>query len=404
MQNDEMNPGVPPNLYFNPFDPASYANMHERLAYLREFEPVYWMPELQVWCVSRFDDAAYVFSDENFVKHGWTQMVENAFGADSGIRDFLFFKDPPDQTRLRSLVSKAFVPRVVEQLRERAEEVCTALLAEAREAGGCDAVSDYAWRVPLAVLSPLFDLPSTDHRLLENWGRDLFLASDGSRPDRLPAGKAAMKDMYAYFEELIKEHRAHPTGVFIDDLIAVQERGDSLTSHELVIMAMQLVIGGYDTTSNLTASGIYYLLKYRENWELLCADPSLLDQAVEETLRYEPAAPFLGREAVKDITLHGKTIPAGALAGSLVAAANHDPRKFDEPERFDITRPKTSHLAFGRGIHFCLGAPLARLDTSVALRIITQTFPNSELEETTPVWRPSFLFRGLESLPVAFNN
>jgi cytochrome P450 len=356
--------------------------MHERLAYLREHEPVYWLPELQVWCVSRFDDAAYVFSDPTFIKRGWTRLVENAFGEDSVIRDFLFFKDPPDQTRLRSLVNKAFVHRVVEQLRARAEQVCATLLAEAREKGRCDVVGDYAWRIPLAVLGPLFDLPANDHRLLEEWGRTIFLAADGSRPDQLAAGKAALKDIYAYFADLIEEHRRHPTGVFIDNLIAVQEQGDTLTLNELVVMAIQLVIGGYDTTANQIASGIYYLFIYRENWELLCADPSLLGQAVEEIIRYEPATPFLGREAGKDVTLHGKTIHEGELIGPLVAAANRDPRKFEEPDRFDITRARTPHLSFGRGIHICLGAPLARLDTEVALRVITQTFPRLELEQT----------------------
>ena len=402
MQNNEKPLPFSTDHPFNPFDPATYANMHERLAYLREYEPVYWLPELQVWCVSRFDDAAYVFSDPAFIKRGWTRLVENAFGGDSLISDFLFFKDPPDQTRLRSLVNKAFVHRVVEQLRARAEQVCATLLAEARERGRCDVVGDYAWRIPLAVLSPLFDLPAHDHRLLEEWGRTIFLAADGSRPDQLTAGKAALKDIYAYFANLIEEHRRYPTGVFIDDLIAVEEQGDSLTLTELVVMAIQLVIGGYDTTANQIASGIYYLLTYRENWELLCADLSLLEQAVEEIIRYEPATPFLGREAGKNITLHGRVIHEGELIGPLVAAANRDPRKFEEPDRFDITRARRPHLSFGRGIHTCLGAPLARLDTAVALRVITQTFPSLELEQTAVTWRPSFLFRGLESLPVVF--
>src|SRR5215472_1844689 len=203
MQNDEKTFSFSLEQPFNPFDPATYANMHERLAYLREHEPVYWFPELHVWGVSRFDDAAYVFSDENFIKRGWTRMIETAMGEEAAIGDFLFFKDPPDHTRLRSLVNKAFVHRVVDQMRAHAEKVCATLLAEAREKGRCDIVSDYAWQIPMAVLSPLFDLPSTDHRLLEGWGRDIFLASDGTRPDKLADGKAAMKDMYAYFVDLI---------------------------------------------------------------------------------------------------------------------------------------------------------------------------------------------------------
>lgn len=280
MHNDEKPLSFSVDHPFNPFDPATYANMHARLAYLREYEPVSLVPEMQIWCVSRFDDAAYVFSDPTFLKRGWTRMVESAFGEDSVIHDFLFFKDPPDQTRLRMLVNKAFVHRVVEQLRAYAEKVCASLLAEAREKGHCDIVSDYAWRIPLAVLSPLFDLPANDHRLLEDWGRTIFLAADGSRPDQLPAGKAALKYIYAYFDELIKEHRRHPGGVFIDDLIAAQEQGDALSLQELVVMAMQLVIGGYDTTANQIASGIYYLLTYRENWELLCANLSLLEHAL----------------------------------------------------------------------------------------------------------------------------
>jgi cytochrome P450 len=404
MQNDEKTPLFPLEQPFNPFDPATYVNLHERLAYLRESEPVYWLPELQIWCVSRFDDVAYVFSNENFIKRGWRRLVETTFGEDSGIGDFLFFTDPPDHARLRSLVSKAFVPRVVERLRAHTEDVCNTLLADARQMGRCDLVSDYAWRIPMAVIAPLFDLPSTDHRLLEKWGRDLFLGEDSTRPEFLAAGKAALKDMYAYFAALVKEHRTHPTGVFLDDLIAAQEQGDSLNPHELVMMAIQLVTAGYDTSANQIANGIHCLLTYRENWELLCADSSLLGQAVEEIMRYEPVALLLLREAVKDVTLHGKTVHAGDLVGLLIPAANRDPRRFEQPERFDITRTKTPNLSFGRGIHTCLGAPLARLEIALAIRAVTQNFPRLELEETIPAWQPSFLFRGLERLPVALHN
>lgn len=388
---------------FNPFDPATYANFHDRLAYLREHEPVYWLPELNVWCVSRYDDAAHVFTHSNFIKRGWTRMVDSAFGEGSIIGDFLFFKDPPDQTRLRALVVKAFSTRVVDRLRVQAEQVVSELLSTARSSDTFDIVSDYAWRIPIAVLASLFDLPSTDYRLLEGWGRDLFLATDSARPDMLVIGKAALQSMFAYFDALITDHRTHPTGAFIDDLIAAQEKGDFLSQHELIVMSMQLVIGGYDTTANQIANGIFYLLTYRENWELLRTNPNLISQAVEEIIRYEPATPFLGREALEEVTLQGKTIHAGALLGPLVAAANRDPRRFENPDRFDITRRSTPHLSFGKGIHACVGAPLARLDAAIAISALIQQFPKLELTETVPTWRPSFLFRGLERLPVALN-
>ena len=178
------------------------------------------------------------------------------------------------------------MPRTVERLRVHTEKVCHTLLVDVRQMERCDLLSDYAWRIPMAVIAPLFDLPSTDHRLLEKWGRDLFLGEDNTKPEFLAAGKAALKDMSAYFAALIKEHRARPTGVFLDDLIAANAQGDTLNAHELVMMAIQLVIAGYDTTANQIANGIHCLLTYRENWDLLCANPGLLGQAVEEMMRY----------------------------------------------------------------------------------------------------------------------
>jgi pimeloyl-[acyl-carrier protein] synthase len=385
----------------DPFDPEFYAHMHERLAVLRTQGPVHYISQLQTWCTTTYADSELVFRDSRFVKRGWAQMVDTAFGCDTILGDFLFFKDPPDHTRLRRLVQKAFRTSTINTLANRAVSVADQLIEDLRRAGGADLVKDFAWQVPVPVVGSLLDVPQSDSAMIGTWGRDLFLATDMTRPDRLPAGQRALAEMYAYFSEHLQRCRLREEG-FIAALVAASIDEDRLSDHEVVVMCLQLLIGGYDTTAHQIASGAYLLLSHPDQLRQLREDWSLLGNAVEEILRCEPSAPFLGRAATTEITLGEKTIHAGEFIGPLVAAANRDPARFPDPNQFDIATPRPTHLSFGSGIRRCLGEHLAQLNLRTAMSRLFRSEFEITLEQQTPRWRPSLLFRGLESLPASF--
>jgi cytochrome P450 len=385
----------------DPFDPEFYAQMHQRLRLLREREPVHYIAPLRTWCTTTYADCELVFRDPRFIKRGWIRMVLEVFGEDTFLGDFLFFRDPPEHTRLRRRVRESFRPAMIDALAARAVEVTDQLINDLRRAGGGDLVKDFAWRLPVPVIGSLFSMPESDSEMIETWGRDLFLGSDMTRPDRLLAGKQALQEMYAYFSAHLEHCRARSDDTFMMALAATSLDGDRLNDHELVLMCLQLLIGGYDTTANQIASGAYLLLSHPDQLRHLQGDGSLLQPAVEEILRCEPAATFVGREAAADIALGDTTIHAGELIGPLIAAANRDPARFPNPDEFEITAQRPAHLTFGIGSRFCLGERLARLDLTTAIGRLFGAGIEFTLEEQHPQWRPGLLFRGLESLRVS---
>lgn len=385
----------------DPFDPEFYAQMHQRLRLVREREPVHYIASLKTWCATTYADCELIFRDPRFIKRKWAQVVVDVFGADTFVGDFLFFKDPPEHTRLRRLLRESLRPAMIDALAPRAVEVTDQLINNLRRAGGGDLVKDFAWRLPVPVIGSLFALPQSDSEMIETWGRDLFLGSDMTRPDRLPAGKRAMKEMYAYFSAHLEHCRARGDDTFMMALAATSLDGDRMSDHELVLMCLQLLIGGYDTTANQIGSGAYLLLSHPDQLRQLRDDWSLLGHAVEEILRCEPASALLGREAAADVTFGDKTIRSGELIGPLVAAANRDPARFPNPDEFDITARRPPHLTFGIGSRFCPGERLARLDLTTAIGRLFGAGIELTLEEQHPQWRPGLLFRGLESLRVS---
>lgn len=386
----------------DPFDSEFHAQMHQRLRILREREPVHYIAPLQTWCTTTYADCEFVFRDPRFIKRGWMRRELEAFGEETFLDDFLFYKDPPEHTRLRRLVRENFRPAMIDSLAARAAEVTDQLIDGLRRAGGGDLVKDFASRLPMPVIGSLFAVPQSDSEMFETWGRDLFSALPILDADPLMAGKRALKEMYAYFSAHLERCRARGDDTFMTALAATSSDGDRLSDHELVLLCLQLLIGGYDTTANQIASGAYLLLSHPDQLRQLRGDWSLLGRAVEEILRYEPSSAFLGREAAVDVTLGGKTIRAGELIGPLVAAANRDPARFPNPDEFDIAARRPAHLTFGIGSHFCLGERLARLDLTTAIGRLFDAGFELTLEEQHPTWRPGLLFRGLVSLRVRF--
>jgi cytochrome P450 len=397
---------------FNPFDPRIYPDLYVHLRRLRETDPVHFQPGIGdsgAWLATRYDDVALVFADPRFAKKGASAFLMGQYGdiGDKTLDRQLFFLDPPDHTRLRRLVAHEFTPRTVESLRPRAEQVIGGLIDAALQRGGMDVVHDFAFRIPIRVLAPLFAIPDEDCPLLERWGLALFLSIGTPDPELLRAGADALEQLHAYFTAHVQRRRRGDGGDSLLDALLKGVDAGLLSLEEVVQMCMQLTAaGGYDTTSNLIASSLWVLQQHPDEHDRLRRDRSLLAGGVEELCRYESPGQLLFRSAGVDVELpSGGRIPAGALVGALVGAANRDPDRFPDPDRLDLSRSNShQQLGFGSGFHYCLGAPPARLIASVALTAVMDRLPGLTPLQRTPQWRRTIVTRGLDSFPVAVGN
>lgn len=321
-----------------------------------------------------------------------------------GTPGFLFL-DPPDHTRLRKLVSKAFSPKVVRGLEPDIAGLVDGLLDRVADKGSFEAIADLAYPLPVAVICRLLGVPIEDEPKF-SWassllaqGLDPFIAFTGQAPgfeERLEAGLWLRE----YLRELLHQRRAHPREDLMSGLIAVEEAGDQLTEDEIVATCNLLLIAGHETTVNLIANAVLAMLRHPEHWTALSADPALVSGIVEETLRFDPPVQLVGRVAGADMTIGGVSIPKGDTMILLLAAAHRDPAVTDRPDEYDPTREHIRHLAFGLGPHFCLGAPLARLEAAAALTALTRRFPQARLA-AEPSYKPHVTLRGMASLEVA---
>ena len=315
----------------------------------------------------------------------------------------MLFRDPPDHTRLRGLVAKAFTPRRVEALRPRIGALVAELLDAKAGQGGMDVIADLAAPLPLLVIAELLGVPTDDHRSLKRWTGDLAIMLDGTVAMQfLPRAIGAAVQMIGFLREVVTARREEPRDDLISDLLAVQEEEGGLTEDEILATILVLFGAGHETTTNLIGNGVLALLRHPEERARLAADPGLLPSAVEELLRWDSPVQATSRTLPEPFLAHGVEVPRGREIGLLLGAANHDPAQFEAPDRLDLGRADNRHLSFGHGVHFCLGAPLARLEGQVVLGALLERFPRLALAPGELVWRPGFLFRGVEALPVGF--
>ena len=315
-------------------------------------------------------------------------------------------RDPPDHTRLRGLASKAFTPRVVEGLRPRVQEIVDGLLDRVERRGTMDLIEEFAYPIPVNVICEMLGVPVEDHERFKGWSLDLARGLDSIMlgPDSEVAKRSglARQGLTDYFRALIAERRASPRGDLLSGLIAAEEAGDKLSEHELLATCILLLVAGHETTVNLIGNGTLALLRHPDQRQKLRARPELIGTAVEELLRYDGPVQRTARTPSEDVAIGGRTIPKGEIVMPFIGAADRDPAQFPDPDRLDITRAENRHIAFGLGIHFCLGAPLARVEGQIAINTLLGRMPRLALAVDRPQYRGSLTLRGLTALPVSF--
>jgi cytochrome P450 len=391
-------------------DPANRANPYPAYDRIREHGPLD-LPARNLTVFSSYHDCDDVLrhpssaSDRLKSTIAQRQIAEGAEARPLGSPGFLFL-DPPDHTRLRKLVSKAFVPKVVKALEPEIEVLVDSLLDKAADAGHFDVVADLAHPLPVAVICrllgvPLEDEPTFSHAsALLAQALDPFISFTGDAPDGFEERMQAGLWLRDYLRGLVEQRRQDPGDDLMSALIHVEESGDQLTEDEIIATCSLLLVAGHETTVNLIANAILAMLHHPSQWAALGADARRASAVVEETLRYDPPVQLMGRIASDDMTIGEVTVPKGDTMMLLLAAAHRDPAACERPDEFDPDRESIRHLGFGKGPHFCLGAPLARLEAVVALSKGTARFPRAQMAGE-PAYKPNLTLRGLASLEVA---
>ena len=395
------------------FSKSFKANPHLAYRQLRSRSPVcrVRLPNGKfAWLVTRYADALLVLKDERFAKDPVNARVDGRvprqYWLPSVVRALtrnMLDVDPPDHTRLRALVHRAFTPRRVEQVRGRVQEIADDRLDRVCRTGRMDLIGDYALPIPTTIIAELLGIPTADREKFHRWS-SAIVAGDASRLAELRA-LPSLVAIIRYLRKLVAARRAAPADDLVSALIESEQDGDRLRGDELIAMVFLLLVAGHETTVNLIGNGTLALLE-TGTLSRLRDEPSAVPRAVEELLRYDgPLEMATERYARVDVELGGVTIPRGARVHAVLASANRDEDQFPDPDTLDLHREPNRHLAFGNGIHFCVGAPLARLEAQVAFTTLARRLPDLHVavDPLTLRWRRGLVLRGLERLPVAFS-
>jgi cytochrome P450 len=383
---------------------------------LREEDPVHWSHSIGGWILTRYDDMVTTFKDvSHYSNEGRLAKAVEYLPPETRVRfkafedhfrlKSLIHSDPPDHTRLRGLVTKAFTPRVVEAMRPRIQAITDQLLDAVQADGRMDVVKDLGIPLPVTVLAEIFGVPKSDLSLFKSWADDILAFQGVNKPavELLDRSQKGMLEIRAYMRELVKEKRRQPGEDLLSQLVAAESEGDRLSETELVNSSITLLVAGHETTTSLIGNGIYTLLRHPDQWQLLRNDPSLLTSAIEEILRYESPVARQPRLMKQDAEMDGKQIRQGQMVFQMLNAANRDPAYFTDPDRFDIRREKNRHIAFGLGNHFCVGAALARTEGQIVFSAVLKRLPRLQLVDEKPHWDLLKLnSRMLVTLPVWF--
>lgn len=393
---------------------AFYADPYPMYHQLRVDDPVHWSDALGAWLLTRYDDViATLRNTQHFSSNGRMlavlDHVSPADRAQLGLFEThfavgLISSDPPDHTRLRTLINKAFTPRVIDRLRPRIQALVDAFLDAAMERGEMDVIHDLAYPLPATVIAELLGAPPQDRDLFKGWSDDILAFQGTGRitTDVLQRSQHGLHEMRAFLMDLLAARRRVPRDDLLSRMAEAETGGEKLTEAELLTTCVTLLTAGHETTTNLIGNGLYTLLRHPDQLRRLQLEPDLLPTAIEEMLRYESPLQRNPRRVANDITLHGKQLKQGDMVLQVLGAANRDPAQFRDPDRFRIARQPNRHVAFGFGVHFCLGAPLARLEAPLAIGTVLRRLPHLQLTHAPGEWYEHGLLRGLRSLPVTF--
>jgi cytochrome P450 len=390
-------------------DPRLRADPHPTYHRLRAEAPVLEVvgPAGAELLLTRYEDCVSVLRDPRWSSNPGHVVADDVASplrsrvAEAGL-PVLLFMDPPDHTRLRRLVSKAFTPRTVERLRPRIADIFDGLTAGPAARGEMEVISELAYPLPVTVICEMLGVPVSDQSEFAGWSSDASRLLDGVIPDeQVERGLAAVMNFVAYFDQLFEERRRTPGDDLISRLLAVEDDGDALAHEELMATVLLLFVAGHETTMNLIGNGLLQLLRHRDQFDLLGRDPDLAPSAVEECLRFDGPVHLTGRVATVELSVAEHRVEPGRQVVTLLAAANRDPAVFEDPDRFDVCRADNHHLTFSHGLHYCLGAALARVEGQVVLGELARRWPGMELIDDQPALREHFILRGLESLHVS---
>jgi cytochrome P450 len=387
---------------FNPLAPEVRRNPYPYYAELRNHTPVYWLEPLQSWVISRYEDVAYVAKNTQLFSSA--PIIPAIMGEQNPVPEvnWLISADPPAHTGLRRLVNKAFTPRMVAALESRVEEIVAQLLDAGEKSNEFDLVRDFSTPLPLMVIAEMLGIEPDRYRDFKQWSDDMLRATGGGEvsPVERERLRGSMNDMQQYFERAIAERRQSPRGDLISALVRAEEESQALSPREVLAMCMLLLLGGNETTTNLLGSTVITLLAHPAELAKVRANPSCIPQMIEEMLRYESPVQAIFRSATSDTNIVGAPIAAGDKVLIFYGSANRDERHFLNPDVFDITRNPQDHLGFGFGIHYCIGAPLARLEVRIAINALLSRFPHLRLHDYKSEWVDSFVMRGPLVLPL----
>jgi cytochrome P450 len=397
---------------FDPFLPDFPVNRYRYYRHFRERDPVHQgiapTPNAGTsWYLFGHSEVTAALRDERLRRRrGHSQDIV----VPETIRPFLemstswlVFQDPPHHTRLRALVNKAFTPRTVANLYPRIQQITDYLLDAAAAQGDMDLIADFAFPLPVMIIGELLGVPVADRGQMRQWSAVLAAAVDARpSPDIFKQASEVTLEMEAYLQQIINQRRREPQDDLISALLAAEAEDGKLSERELIAMCMLLLVAGHETTVNLIGNGSLALLQNPEQHQKLTAHPGLIAPAIEELLRYDSPVQMVSRFAAADMVVQDKLINKGDTVILVLGSANRDPAYFAHPDMLDIGRQPGNNVAFGLGIHFCVGAPLARAEGQLAIGTLVRRFPHLRLQSETPIWRPHVVFAGLEKLPVFF--
>ena len=393
--------------------PDFFADPYPFYHQLRSTQPVYWSDRLGAWLLTRYTDVASALHDSR-LKSGsriqaiMSQLPETVRSETQPLYQHLTkmmaFTDPPNHTRLRTLVGKAFTPGTVAKLRPRIQAIVDELLDKVQGTGKADLVRDFAYPLPAIVICEMLGIPLEVRDHFKQWSNDIvgFVSAGQVTAHKALTAQRSVAALTEYFLSLCEQRRQHPREDLISALVIAEEEGDKLTEDELLSMCVQLFFAGFETTEGLIGNGLLALMRNPDQLKNLRDNPSLIGTAVEEFLRYDNSVQRQARVASVDLEIGGQRILQGQYLLLFIGAANRDPAQFRDPDRLDISRCENKHVAFGHGIHFCIGAPLARLEGEIAINTVLRCFPGVQLMSQSLAWEELLALRKLKSLKVSF--